>query len=98
LRVSWGVILPAAIGTILFFLVAIALSLRAQKNKPTTGEEGMVGEKGQAVGELNPNGSIKIRGEFWNAKSKSDNIPAGSTVEVTAIERMLLIVEQRDSD
>jgi membrane-bound serine protease (ClpP class) len=52
LRVSWGVILPAAIGTILFFLVAIALSIRAQKSKPTTGVEGMVGERGQAIGEL----------------------------------------------
>jgi membrane-bound serine protease (ClpP class) len=98
LRVSWGVILPAAIGTVLFFLVAIALSIRAQKNKPTTGIEGMIGETGQAVGELDPDGSVRIRGEFWNARSKSGHIPAGSVVEVTAVDRMTLIVEQRDSD
>lgn len=98
LRVSWGVILPAAIGTILFFLVAIALSIKAQKRRPTTGIEGMVGEKGQVVNELNPDGSIKIRGEFWNAKSKSGNIPSGATVAVKDIERMILIVEMIDTE
>ncbi|MFH1862978.1 MAG: nodulation protein NfeD [bacterium] len=96
LRVSWGVILPAALGTILFFALAIGLSVKAQRSKPTTGMEGMIGEEGEVTKELAPVGYVKIHGEIWRAKSNSTSIPVGSQVRVVSVANMVLIVEPSD--
>ncbi len=95
LGISWGVILPSAILTVLFFAVAIGKSIRAQKRKPTTGYEGMVGEVGVVLEELCPNGRIKIRGEIWSARSQSGSIVAGSEVRVVGVKQLVLIVEAK---
>ncbi len=92
LRVSWSVILPSVIATLLFFGVAIGLSIKAQRRKPITGIEGMIGETGSVVAEINPIGIVTIRGEIWKARSKSGSIPVGSRVQVVAVENMMLIV------
>ncbi len=92
MRISWGVILPAALGTALFFAFAVGLSLRAQRRKPTTGIEGMIGEVGQVIEELNPEGRIKIRGEIWSARSTSSTLAVGSSVKVVAVKQMTLMV------
>ena len=93
LRISWGVILPGVIGTVLFFLVAITLSVRAQRRQPTTGYEGMIGEIGSVVEDLAPKGRVKVHGEIWYAKASSGTIPAGTEVKVIKVEKMLLTVE-----
>lgn len=92
LRVSWSVILPSVFATLLFFGIVIGLSIKAQRRKPITGVEGMIGETGSVVAEINPIGKIIIRGEIWKARSKSGSIPVGSRVQVVAVENMILIV------
>ncbi len=94
LRISWGVILPGALATVAFFLVAIALSVKAQKRKPTTGAEGMTGETGVSIDEIAPHGSVKIRGEIWQAKTKKDAISATTPIVVISVDKMVLIVEE----
>lgn len=93
LKVSWSVIIPGAAGTILFFLVVIALSIKAQRKQPTTGVEGMVGLIGEVIEDLAPRGRVKIRGEIWHAKTTSGTLPAGSQIKVIGTEQMTLIVE-----
>jgi membrane-bound serine protease (ClpP class) len=95
LRISWGVILPAAFGTAFFFAFAVGLSLRAQRRKPTTGVEGMIGEVGRVIEELHPEGRIKIRGEIWSARSSGASIPVEASVQVVGVENMVLIVKSR---
>jgi membrane-bound serine protease (ClpP class) len=92
LRVSWSVILPSVIATLLFFGIVIGLSIKAQRRKPVTGIEGMIGEAGSVIEEINPIGKITIRGEIWKARSKSGAVPVGSRVQVVAVENMMLIV------
>ena len=83
LRVSWAVIIPAVVTTVLFFLFAVGMGLRAQRRKPTTGEKGMVGERGRAVTAVGPTGGgqVFVRGEYWQATA-TEAIPAGGSVEV----------------
>jgi membrane-bound serine protease (ClpP class) len=96
LRVSWAVIIPAVVTTVLFFLFAVGMGLRAQRRKPTTGDKGMVGERGRAVTAVGPaGGQVFVRGEYWKA-SAAENIPAGALVEVTRADG--LIVEVRRAD
>ncbi len=93
LRVSWSVILPAALGTAFFFALAIGLSVRAQRRQPTTGMEGMVGTTGTALEELAPLGKVKIRGEIWSAKAVSGTISAGATIKVHKVQELVLVVQ-----
>jgi len=90
--ISWGVIIPAVLFTILFFLFAIGMGVRAQRRKPVTGAEGLVGETGEAMTELNPEGRVRVHGEIWSARSAEGTIPAGTQVRVRHIENLLITV------
>ncbi len=69
LQISWKVILGATITMTLFFIIAISFAIRAHRKKPSTGKEGLVGEEGVTIDDLNPTGQIEIHGEIWNAVS-----------------------------
>ncbi len=93
LRVSLKVILPLAIATGLVFAVAAGLSVRTLRRRPTTGREGMVGEKGLAKTAVDPKGTVDVHGELWNAVSDAP-IAAGDAVEVLSVEGLLLKVRK----
>lgn len=94
-KVSYQVIIVLSILTFLFFSFAIGLGLKAQKRKTKTGIEGMVGEIGETISELNPEGQIKIHGEIWNAiTSTKEKIDANQKVEVVGYENLKLIVKK----
>lgn len=92
-RISWGVIISATVVTSLFFLFIIGLGLKAQRAKPATGVEGMIGEIGETISELNPLGRVRVHGEIWNAKTLSGIIQAGEKIRVTAVQNLTLQVE-----
>ena len=95
LRISWAVIIPAVVTTVLFFLFAVGMGLRAQRRKPTTGDKGMVGERGRAVTAVGPQGGqVFVHGEYWQA-SAIEQIPAGATVEVTRADGLVVEVRRR---
>ncbi len=94
LRVSWGVIATVVILTVLFFSFAIGLGIKAQTRKPTTGSEGLVNETGEAITDLNPNGSVKVHGEIWKAESIEGEIPSGSKIIVTGVSNLKLKIKK----
>jgi membrane-bound ClpP family serine protease len=40
------------------------------------------GVSGTAISELNPDGTVRVRGESWSAHSLNGRVPAGGTVQV----------------
>ena len=92
LRISLGIIVPAVIMTVLFFLFAVGMGLKAQSRKVTTGSEGLIGMVGETLTELNPSGQILVHGEYWRAEC-SQTLPAGQRVKVVRRRGMLLEVE-----
>jgi membrane-bound serine protease (ClpP class) len=92
--VSWSVIIPAVLSTALFFLFAIGMGIRAQRRKPVTGIEGMIGARGTTVSELHPGGQIRVRGEIWSAQTSGDPLPSGTPVVVERVEGLLLTVRR----
>jgi membrane-bound serine protease (ClpP class) len=94
LRISWAVIIPAVVTTLLFFLFAVGMGLRAQRRKPTTGDKGMVGERGRATTAVGPaGGQVFVRGEYWRATA-AEAIPAGAAVEVVRADGLLVEVRR----
>jgi membrane-bound serine protease (ClpP class) len=94
IQISWSVILTCAALTLVFFMFVIGFGLRALKSKPSTGSEGLLGETGDTLTPLTPDGRIKIHGEIWNAVSVSGRIPKDARVKVVGLENLTLRVEE----
>jgi membrane-bound serine protease (ClpP class) len=94
LTISWGVIIPSVLLTAAFFFFAVGMGIRAQRLKPTTGVEGIIGETGQTITALDPDGSVRVHGEIWNATSEAENIPERTNVTVVAVNNLKLTVRK----
>jgi len=92
--ISWKVVVIAVLFTAFFFLVIIGLGIRAQKKKPTTGIQGIIGEYGETLTVLDPDGRIRIHGESWSAKSLEGRIEPGSRVLAEGLDRLTLLVRK----
>ena len=79
------------IAAIIFWMLYHAV--KARKLKIQTGKEALIGAKGRASTDLNPNGTVRVRGEFWEATAKNGTIRNGITIKVVGMEGMFLIVE-----
>jgi membrane-bound serine protease (ClpP class) len=97
LRISFKIIIPAVIATAAFFLFAVGAGIRAQRRKPVTGREGLVGEKGTATTDIDRTGQAFIHGELWTVVSK-EKIAKGEEVEVISIEGLKPEVRRSGSD
>ena len=94
IRISWYVILVIVVLTAAFFLFAIGFGIKAQTRKPTTGVEGIVGETGIVVNDLNPEGQISVHGELWFAESPEGFIGKGTKVRITRVSNLKLTVQK----
>lgn len=94
-KISWQIILVTVILTVAFFAFVLGFGIKAQTRKPTTGIEGIIGERGEAITDLQPSGQIRIHGELWNAESSDGSeIGKGSKVEVIRVSNLKLIVRK----
>jgi len=94
MAISMELIILVVVLTAAFFLFAISLGIKAQRRKPATGQEGIVGESGYAINKLNPNGRVKVHGEIWIAESEEGIIKKGDSVLVIAISGLKLKVKK----
>jgi len=96
-KITWPLILLVAVVMVVFVFImhkAIVPSLRQRK---INGAEGMIGAIGKVTEPLNPEGTIKTKGEYWKAKSLEGDIEVGSTVEVIRIDGLHLEVRKKES-
>ena len=94
IAISWQVILVTVILTSAFFIFAIGFGIKAQSLKPTTGIEGIIGEIGETISNLEPEGQIRVHGELWNAESLDGSVSKGTKVKVTQISNLKLMVRK----
>lgn len=91
--ISRSVIITTTILTALFFLFVVGMGLKAQRAKPITGIEGLMGEIGETISPLNLTGRVRVHGEIWNAESVSGSISEGEKIRVTGLKDLKLYVE-----
>ncbi len=95
LKISWEVIAAVTAFTVLFFLVAIGLGLRAQLLKPAIGREHIVDSEAEALEDfVNGKGQVKHEGEIWQAVSE-DEIHKGDRLRVVNIKGLTMRVEKK---
>ncbi len=95
LRPSLKFIIPVALGLSLIFIFLISLAVKAYRGKVTTGQEGLIGETGQAQTDLTPKGKVFTHGEIWDAVSEED-IPKGTKIKVIEMLDHLTLKVKRD--
>ena len=96
-RISWTVIISSVAITTMFFFFVIGAGLRAQRLRPVTGVDGMIGEIGEALDTLDPSGMVRVHGEIWQAQSLSGTINKSARVKVGGIDNMTLLVKKTES-
>ena len=90
-QLSWGVILPVIGLAAVFSLFIVGMGVRAMRQPPQTGVEGMVGLIGVARTAVAPHGQVSVHGELWGAVSDQPLQP-GDRAEVTRVEGLTLHV------
>ena len=64
--------------------------------KQVTGAEGLIGLEGEVVESLTPVGIVKVKGEYWKAKSVDNDIEAGEEVEILEVDGLTLTVRLKE--
>jgi membrane-bound serine protease (ClpP class) len=91
--------LSIALTALIIAVIAIVIlyyALQSKKYKIETGKEALIGSSGKANTDLNPNGTVRVNGEFWQATTKDEPIKEGKTVKVVGMEGMFLVVKQAE--
>jgi membrane-bound serine protease (ClpP class) len=87
----WGLV-AIAIGAALDIAETGLFIWWSKRRKATVGVDSLVGKTGVAVGELWPEGQVKINGEIWKARCDG-GCEAGTRVVVRAVDGLRLEVE-----
>jgi len=94
LRPSWITLLAGIGGVALTFIVGMPSMVRTRFATPTIGREWMVGELGEVIDAVDPDGVVNVRGARWRARTnRATPVPAGEQVRVVAIDGVTLEVE-----
>jgi len=95
LRISKIAIFTVLVTTLLFFFIVVMKAVQAQRKRPVTGKEGMVGEKGTAKTDIKKGkeGLVFVHGEIWKAISEEE-IKKGDKIIVTGLDGLKLIVRK----
>ncbi len=88
------VLVAVLAGVVLFMVAAMPGVIRTRYSTPTIGRESMLGELGEALSDVDPDGVVTVRGAPWRARTnRATPIQQGDAVRVAAIDGLLLEVE-----
>ena len=87
----WG-LLAVAVGAGLDIAETGAFLWWSGRRRAAVGAEAIIGRRGVAMGDLCPEGQVKVDGELWRARCEG-GCTAGSEVVVRAIDDLTLEVE-----
>ncbi len=94
ITMSWITLLAGIGGVLLAVLAGMPAMVRTRFATPTIGREWLVGELGEAVVAVSPDGVVRVREALWRAHTnRATPIAAGDRVRVVAIEGTTLEVE-----
>jgi membrane-bound serine protease (ClpP class) len=80
-----------AVGAFLFWGFALTVAIQTRERLTST-QRGLVGLVGETRGELNPEGSVHVKGTLWRGRSADGPIPAGTRVRVRGVDGLVLRV------
>lgn len=94
LDVPWWMLVLMIVSTIAFMVGAMPVAVRSRFSTPTIGRERLIGELGEAVVDISPDGVVLMRGARWRARTnRATPIQAGDSIRVIEVDGLVLEVE-----
>jgi membrane-bound serine protease (ClpP class) len=94
LRPSWITLIAAVGGVTVAFTAGMPSMVRTRFATPTIGREWMMGELGEVVVAVDPEGVVAVGAGQWRARTnRATPVPAGQQVRVVGIDGVTLEVE-----
>lgn len=91
---SWIALGVGILGLPLFMIGGMPAMVRTRFSTPTIGREWMIGEEGEAVTAIDPDGVVRVRGALWRARTnRATPLALHDTIRVTEVDGLLLEVE-----
>lgn len=91
---SWIALAVGIAGVPLFMIAGMPAMVRTRFSTPTIGREWMIGEEGEAVTAVDPEGVVRIRGALWRARTnRATPLALHDGLRVTEVDGLLLEVE-----
>jgi membrane-bound ClpP family serine protease len=94
INLNVGVLIALMAALAAYAITTYRLGSRALGRKPVVGLTDMVGARGKAVSDLAPEGTVRIKGELWEARAEGRKISAGADVIVVGQEGLKLVVRR----
>jgi membrane-bound serine protease (ClpP class) len=92
IKVSWQVVAGATALSAIFFAGILGFAMRARRRPVRTGAEEMIGSTGEVVSWTGDEGSVRVHGEVWAARS-GHGLAKGQVVRVMSRTGLTLTVE-----
>jgi len=96
-RLSIKLVISMTAITVLFFVVVLGFAVRAQRRKPTTGMEGLIGKSGVVTVPLTPEGKVRVHGEIWSATA-DEALTEGTRIRVSSVTGLTLKVKRENDN
>ena len=97
ISMSWIPMVVGIVGITMMMVTGMPTMVRTRFSTPTIGREWMIGEVGEAVEDVSPDGVVKIDDALWKARTnRATPVMAGDRVRVAAVEGLVLEVEPED--
>ena len=93
LQVNVWKLAPVILAFAAFMVALVRLVVQAQRRRPQTGAEALVGLRGEADTDIDPEGWVIVQGERWQARAE-EKVPRGERVEVVSMEGLRLRVRK----
>ena len=94
---GWLALLVGVVGTVLMMLGGMPGIVRSRFSTPTIGRESMIGELGEAVQDVRPDGVVRVRAALWKAHTnRATPIAEGDRIRVVGIDGLMLEVEPEE--
>jgi membrane-bound serine protease (ClpP class) len=92
-HMSWLALAAGIGGMLLAVLSGMPSMVRTRFATPTIGREWMIGEMGEAVTSVNPDGTVRVRDALWRAHTnRATPLGVGDRIRVVAIDGVMLEV------
>jgi membrane-bound serine protease (ClpP class) len=95
----WWLILLSVLAALFFFLLAMPTVQRSRLSTQTIGRDSLVGRRGTALTDFDPEGTVDVGGARWRATGHREaGITRGSEVVVSGVDGLFLEVEPGGSE
>ena len=92
--IGWLPLIVGILGVLFAMLGGMPAMVRTRFSTPTIGREWMIGEVGEVIEAVDPDGVVTLRGAPWRARTnRATPLAAGDRARVVEVDGLLLEVE-----